>query len=129
MYTYTFWISERSCQIKYAQKWIQKDHKRNFKFRKGLPRILETFALCYLWSTSQSIPGLFLPFHVSFKVIETKYSKHWPYIVAQTFDCVCSKINNSWFKSMIFILLFKLMPCPIHWMVCLLAYLNFILEF
>ena len=30
---------------------------------------------------------------------------------------------------MIFILLFKLIPCPIHWMVYLLAYMNFILEF
>ena len=26
---------------------------------------------------------------------------------------------------MIFILLFKLIPCPIHWIVCALAYLNF----
>ena len=32
------------------------------------------------------------------KVIETKYSKHWPYTVAHTFECVCSKINNSWFN-------------------------------
>ena len=30
---------------------------------------------------------------------------------------------------MIFILLFKLIPCPIHWVVYLLALLNFILEF
>ena len=30
---------------------------------------------------------------------------------------------------MIFILHFKLMPCPIHWMVYMLAYLNFILNF
>ena len=30
---------------------------------------------------------------------------------------------------MIFILLFKLIPCPIHWMVYVLAYLNFMLEF
>ena len=57
--------SERSCQIKYAQEWVQKAHKRNFKFGKRLSRLLETFALCYVWSTSQSIPGLFLTFHVS----------------------------------------------------------------
>ena len=25
------------------------------------------------------------------KVIYTKYSKHWPYTVAQTIDCVCRK--------------------------------------
>ena len=29
------------------------------------------------------------------KVIYTKYSKHCPYTVAHTFECVCSKINNS----------------------------------
>ena len=26
------------------------------------------------------------------KVIYTKYSKHWPYTVAHTIDCVCSKM-------------------------------------
>ena len=34
-------------------------------------------------------------FYTSCKVIYTKYSKHCPYTVAHTFDCVCSKINNS----------------------------------
>ena len=29
------------------------------------------------------------------KVIHTKYSKHEPYTVAHTFDCVCSRMNNS----------------------------------
>ena len=28
------------------------------------------------------------------KVIYPKYSKHWPYTVAHTIDCVCSKILN-----------------------------------
>ena len=27
----------------------------------------------------------------TFKVIYTKYSKHWPYTVAHTIDCVCRK--------------------------------------
>ena len=27
----------------------------------------------------------------SFKVIYTKYSKHWPYTVAHTIDCMCRK--------------------------------------
>ena len=27
----------------------------------------------------------------SIKVIYTKYSKHWPYTVAHTIDCVCRK--------------------------------------
>ena len=30
------------------------------------------------------------------KVIYTKYSKHLLYTVAQTIDCVCSRMNNSW---------------------------------
>ena len=28
------------------------------------------------------------------KVVYTKYSKHCPYTVAHTFECVCSKINH-----------------------------------
>ena len=57
------------------------------------------------------------------KVICTKYSKHWPYTVA--IDCVCSKILNHG----LFLSLFKLIPCHIHWIVFVLAYLNFIFEF
>ena len=37
----------------------------------------------------------------STKVIYTKYSKHSPYTVAHTIECVCTKIS-----------LFKLIPCP-----------------
>ena len=33
-------------------------------------------------------------FSVKPKVIYTKCSKHEPYTVAYTFDCVCSKMNN-----------------------------------
>ena len=32
-----------------------------------------------------------LPFCLLGKVIYTKYSKHWPYTVAHTIDCVCRK--------------------------------------
>ena len=28
---------------------------------------------------------------ITCKVIYTKYSKHWPYTVAHTFECVCRK--------------------------------------
>ena len=51
------------------------------------------------------------------KVIYPKYSKHWSYNV------------KSWFKSWVIFLLFKLIPCPIHWIVYVLVYLNFIFEF
>ena len=32
--------------------------------------------------------------HVLFNVIYPKYSKHLPYTVAHTIDCVCSKMLN-----------------------------------
>ena len=53
------------------------------------------------------------------KVIETKYSKHWPYTVAHTFDCVCSKTNNSWFNPWFSFYFSSLYPAPyIEWYVC-----------
>ena len=59
-----------------------------------------------------------------------KYSKRWPYTaVAHTIDCVCSKILNHGLNHGLFISLFKLTPCPIHWIVYVLAYSNFIFEF
>ena len=62
------------------------------------------------------------------KVIHTKYSKHRPSTVAHTFECVCSKINHG-LNHGLFTLLLKLINCPIHWIVCVLAYLDFIFEF
>ena len=50
------------------------------------------------------------------KVIYTKYSKHWPYTVTHTFECVCSKINHG-LNHGLFISLLKLILCPIHWIV------------
>ena len=47
------------------------------------------------------------------KVIHTKYSKHRPSTVAHTFECVCSKINHG-LNHGLFILLLKLINCPIH---------------
>jgi hypothetical protein len=65
----------------------------------------------------------------SVKVIYPKYSKHWPYTVASTIDCGCSKMLNHGLNHGFFLSLFKLIPCPINWIVCVLAYLNFIFEF
>ena len=50
---------------------------------------------------------------VSSKVIYTKYSKHCPYTVAHTIECVCSKINHG-LNHGLFISLLKLILCPIH---------------
>ena len=63
------------------------------------------------------------------KVIHPKYSKHWPYSVAHTIDCVCCKMLNHRLNHGFFLSLFKLIPCPIQWIVCVLAYLNFIFEY
>ena len=53
----------------------------------------------------------------SSKVLYTKYSKYWPYTVAHTIDCVCRKMLNHGLNHAIFLSLFMLIPCPIHWIV------------
>ena len=53
------------------------------------------------------------PFWCLVKVIHTKYSKHRPSTVAHTFECVCSKKNHG-LNHGLFILLLKLINCPIH---------------
>ena len=69
-------------------------------------------------------------FQVGHKFIHPKkYSKHWPYSVAYTIDCVCSRMLNDGLNHGLFLSLFKLIPCPIHWIAYVLAYLNFIFEF
>ena len=62
------------------------------------------------------------------KVIYTKYSKHWPYTVAHNWMCVHKMLNHG-LNHGFFLSLFKLKPCPMHWIVSVLAYLNFIFEF
>ena len=53
------------------------------------------------------------------KVIYTKYSKHWPYTVAHTIECVCSKINNSWFNPWFSFYISSLCPAPyVEWYIC-----------
>ena len=55
-----------------------------------------------------------LGFWMHIKVIYTKYSKHCPYTVVHTIDCVCRKINHG-LNHGLFISLFKLISCHIHW--------------
>jgi putative flippase GtrA len=47
------------------------------------------------------------PLHCCFKVIHPKYSKHWPYTLANTIDCVCSKMLNYGLNHGLFLSLFK----------------------
>ena len=63
------------------------------------------------------------------KVMYPKYSKHWPYTVADTIACVCRKMLHHGLNHGLFLSLFKLIPCHIHWIVYVLAYLKFIFEF
>ena len=58
-------------------------------------------------------------FNSTAKVIHPKYSKHWPYTVAYKIDCVCSKMLNHGLNHGLFLSLFKLIPCPIYWIVYL----------
>jgi hypothetical protein len=49
------------------------------------------------------------------------------YNVAHTIDCVCSKMLNHGLNHGLFLSLFKLIPCPINWIVCVpiqISYLN-----
>ena len=59
------------------------------------------------------------------KVIYPKYYKHWHYTVAHTIDWVCSKMLNQGLNHGLFLSFFKTIPCHIHWIVHVLAYLNF----
>ena len=63
------------------------------------------------------------------KVIYPKYSKHWPYTVANIIDCDCIEMLNHGLNHGLFLSLFKLIPCHTHWIVYVLAYLNFTFEF
>ena len=69
------------------------------------------------WITKTECDLLFAQciFHMLTKVIYTKYSKHWLYTVAHTIECVCSKMNNSWFNpwfSFYFSSLCPALGCP-----------------
>ena len=73
--------------------------------------IFSTFSLQY--NSRRPILTKTLP---TSKVIYTKYSKHWLYTVAHTFDCVCSKINTSWFNPFYFSSLYP--AIYIEWCIC-----------
>ena len=65
------------------------------------------------------------------------WSQSYIYQVLQTLTLYCGTYNwlcvhkmlNHGLNHGVFLSLFKLISCPIHWIVCVLAYLNFIFEF
>ena len=76
------------------------------------------------WENSQFVNKEILSMNfknndANIKVIYTKYSKHWLYTVAHIIDCVCSKINNSWFNPWFSFYFSSLCPAPyIEWYMC-----------
>ena len=85
---------------------------------------------CYFCILQFSTLALFLCILPMAKVIYPKYSKDWPYNVAHT-NQLCAEILiwNHGFNHGFFLSLLKLTDFPIHWIVCVLVYLNFIFEF
>ena len=83
----------------------------NYSLPQGSLWELKDFKL--LWGIKSMVS------QVEIKVIYTKYYKHWPYTVAHTIDCVCSKINNSWFNPWFSFYFSSLYPAPyIEWYMC-----------
>ena len=79
-------------------------------FHSGISPHFGAFVVCYTFNMK------FQNIRVLSKVIDTKYSKHWPHTVAHTIECVCSKINNSWFNPWFSFYLSSLYPAPyIEW--------------
>ena len=75
------------------------------------------------------------PFLKSLESLETFFFKMSDYLtrnsklyIPSTWLCMQKMLNHG-LNHGFFLLLFKLISCPIHWILCVLAYLNFILEF
>ena len=98
------------------------------KVWKGRASAALWFSVCQWRSIHNTTKGILIfNWHhlilLSVKVIYPKYSKHWHHTVAHTIDCVCSKMLNHGSNHGLFLSLFKLIPCPIHWIVYVLAYI------
>ena len=83
----------------------------------GQKRIFNTVWDCQTLKQSSSslvwVLNLKPTCHALYLGASQKYSKHWLCTVTHTIDCVCSKMLNHG----LFLSLFKLIPCPIHWIV------------
>ena len=71
----------------------------------------------------------YIPMYIPSTLNQRFLNRHRPYIVAYTIDCLCSKMLNHGWNHGTFLSLFKLIPCPIHWIVYVLVYLNSIFKF
>ena len=95
--------------------------------------------VCFLFITTVSIPFYLFSVHSSLKskltgcslskVIYIPSTLNIGLILCHTQLIVGAENVKSWFKSWVFPFTFKLIPCPIHWFVYVLANINFIFEF
>ena len=95
-------------------------------------RVLFTFFFASYWYRKIVLgwSKLWMQLHLilaPFKILYPKYSKHWSYTLAHTINCVWSKMLNHVLNHGLFLSVFKIIPCHIHWIVYVLAYLNFII--
>ena len=106
-----------------ANQWHQKNFWSVLFQGKENPEKKQVFKVLFFWIMFDV--GIF---HTNLYIPST-LNINLPYTVASTIDCGCSKMLNHGLNHGFFLSLFKLIPCPINWIVCVLAYLNFIFEF
>ena len=87
-------------------KWFQLQCDEILTFYNPLKITVHT---SLLWIPPAVEVKIVLKTWVSCKVIYPKYSKHWPYTVAHTIDCVCSKMLNHGSNHGLFLSLFKVL--------------------
>ena len=89
-------ILKFSASVLFSISWnltrFQLIQTTNRKMKKKKSEWVEWAELCKVSRNPKS--NRCWKFQLSIKVIHPKYSKHWPYTVAYTIDCVCSKILN-----------------------------------
>ena len=92
-------------------KW-QKSRSVHIKILKHFTSFFLFLSHCNFWISET--PDLKIPAKLYIPIT----LKHWPYTMAHTIDCVCSKLLNHG----LFLSLLKLIPYPIHWIVYVSAY-------
>ena len=95
----------------------------------SLPLSSNHILLSKMDTTRKRKRNLVLSHNGGSKVIYTKYSKHRPYTLAHTIDCVCCKMLNHGLNHGLFFFHFSIAYILPHWIENLLGYLNFIFSF
>ena len=116
-------------QVPWAKNLTWKTHE-NFYFVFILKKIeMKIFAYIFqvIWTKIWLNIKEHLPGHYQSYISQVL---HWDLILCHTQLIVCAvKCVNNGLNHGLFLSLFKHIPCPIHWIVSVLAYLNFIFAF